>query len=1091
MGQQNDRYAELHAHSAYTFLEGTDHPAELISQAKKLGLTALGILDVDGLYSAVQTAQAAKQQNFPSVYGAELTITGISGQNEWGKTNLENGKGLPPGSAAQSLRLPVLAVSQQGYHDLSAAISSHNLAQNGERNVPWGVEDLASFHRGNWKILTGTGHGPLRRALAENGPGGAAAVLGRLKDLFGQDHVVVESSLHYGSSPRLAIELAGLAAKERLPLVATSAARCGTPDKQFLADVMAASRLNLSLANARPHLPPFGSFLRSAAEMNQIHRAYPQAVGAAAEMAEECIFDLTLMRPELPRSSIPTGHTQNTWLRELTYRGARWRYGKKENNPNAWKIIDHELGIITNRDFAGYFLIVKDIIDFCRRENILAQGRGSAANSAVCYSLGITAVDAVRHRLLFERFLSPQRSEPPDIDIDIEAARREEVIQYVYEKYGRRRAALVANTITYRPRSAVRAAGKALGYSEEIVGTWAKQLGRGWNYGKLGNKEQERGKRVPQLVEKVAASLQRLPQHMGIHPGGMVLTRTPVAEICPVMWAAKENRTVLQWDKEDCADAGLVKFDLLGLGMLTALRKSFNWLEELGVQGEDGKALDLYNLPAEDPKVYDLLCAAETVGVFQVESRAQMSTLPRLKPRTFYDLVIEVALIRPGPIQGKAVNPYLRRRAGREPPTCHPLLAPILERTLGVPLFQEQLMRIAVVGAGFTPAEADELRRALGSKRHEEKMAELKPRLYRGMTEKGLPPQVQDDIYASLRGFADFGFPESHAFSFAYLVYASAWLKVYYPEHFYAAILASQPMGFYSPASLLTDAARLGVKYRGPSVVASQEQACVENISTQNGVAEEKLATKNPVPTSLIRAHPEWQIRLGLESIKGLSNQTILRILTVREEKPFAGFEDFARRTHVTEKEIEILAQAEAFADLNISSQHALWYASTVANPNGWQPFLPGTEIGTELPDLPPRTLADTLESQYQVLGLSLGHHPLALLREQLREQAVLTTAQLPKEDSGRVVQVAGMVTHRQRPGTAKGVTFLSLEDETGLVNVVCSPGFWTRNVSTLMTAGALIVKGRLEKKDGAFSVRAQKVLPLETGVQASSRDFH
>lgn len=1051
------RYAELHAHSAYTFLEGTNQPADLVAAARQMGLTALGILDIDGFYSAVQTANAARSAGLACVYGTELSLD----PSEFGL------------SEQISVRLPVLARNQTGYSELCQALSDHNLAYEGQRSVPWKVEELQRFSQGNWVIMSGGQHGLLRTILDNNSPSDAIAkgefALGELCEYFGSKSVVVETTLRPYEQADLGEVFYSFSQKFHLPLVASGGVRCATQRDQYLADVMTASRLNCSLEEVRPFLPEFGTFLRGAEEMLAIHSRHPQAVENAAQLAEECTFDLRLIEPHLPKCQVPSGYDDNSWLRHLTYIGAKGRYGTREENPEAWKVIDHELKIIIDLDFAGYFLIVKDIVDFCRQENILCQGRGSAANSAVCYSLGITPVDAVKHRLLFERFLSPSRKVAPDIDIDIEAKRREEVIQYVYQRYGRRNAAQVANTITYRPKSAIRAAGGALGYGEETLSLWSREMSRG---GKTGTK-------IPPQVSSIAASLQKLPRHMGIHPGGIVLTEEPVSSLCPVQWAAKEKRTVLQWDKEDCQDVGLVKFDLLGLGMLTALRKCFDWLTEEGVQGRDGAALGLYNLPEEDQAVYDLLCAAETVGVFQVESRAQMSTLPRLQPRCFYDLVVEVALIRPGPIQGRAVNPYLDRRNGHLPIQCHPLLQPALERTLGVPLFQEQLMKIAVDAANFTPAEADELRRAIGSKRHVERMEKLRPKLFAGMTANDIDQSTQDEIVDSLAGFAEFGFPESHAFSFAYLVYASAWLKVHYPEHFYAALLASQPMGFYNPASLIADAKKHGIEVAGPSVVSSLAGAHVSG--SQEG---------SPVP-GLLRRHRERTVRLGLESIKGLGQPAQERIVAARKESNFSGLEDFALRTKVTVKEIELIAHAGGFDELGISRRNALWFAQQVANPHEWQPCLPGIEGSSTTPYLPQMDTVELLKADYESMSLTPGIHPVALLRESLDRESVTRAADVAELEAGTLVNVAGIVTHRQRPGTARGVTFLSLEDETGLVNVVCTVGAWKRYRQVALGSKALRIRGRLEKKDGAYSLRAQKIEPLAIMASAKSRDFH
>nr|NLD40356.1 DNA polymerase III subunit alpha [Actinomycetales bacterium] len=546
---------------------------------------------------------------------------------------------------------------------------------------------------------------------------------------------------------------------------------------------LAATRARATVEEIEGWLPAHPAHLRSAEQMLRLHHRHPHAVEAAARLADELSFDLTLIAPDLPPFPVPEGHTEASWLRALTERGAAERYGARgaERTPGAWATIDKELAIITELGFPGYFLIVHEIVDFCRSRGILAQGRGSAANSAVCFALGITAVDAVRHKMLFERFLSPGRSGPPDIDVDIESKRREEVIQFVYERYSREHAAQVANVIQYRPRSAVRDAARALGYGAGQADAWSKQIER-W-------REIPEDLPLPEPVREIATRMLRLPRHLGIHSGGMVLCDRPVIDVCPVEWATMPGRTVLQWDKDDCADAGLVKFDLLGLGMLTALRIAFDELTARGILHE-GRPIDLHEIPQDDPRVYDLLCAADTVGIFQVESRAQMATLPRLRPRTFYDIVVEVALIRPGPIQGGSVNPYIRRRLGREAVTyLHESLKPALGKTLGVPLFQEQLMQIAIDVAGFSPGEADQLRQAMGSKRSVERMERLRARLYEGMGERGITGDVADRIYEKLVAFASYGFPESHSVSFAYLVYASAWLKLHYPAAFCAALL--------------------------------------------------------------------------------------------------------------------------------------------------------------------------------------------------------------------------------------------------------------------------------------------------------------
>ena len=1117
MTTQPRAYAELHAHSAFTFLDGADQPAALVEQAHALGLEALAVLDVDGMYSAIQVATAARATGTPTVFGAELTLA----RGQIGDPPDAPGWGLDPGAEDPGIRLPVLVTSPAGYHDLCAAMSRHALERPGERHAAHVLEELADG-RGRdaeWIVLTGTARGPVRRALRAGGHDAARAALAHLTGVFGRGRVALESALTPTDPPALADELADLARDTGLPLVATTAARCASPASQPLADVLAATRLGSSLLEAEPHLPALRSFLRGPEEMLAIHHAHPQAVGNAAAIGRDAAFDLRLVAPRLPGTDVPTGHTEATWLRELTRRGALARYGTRERAPEAWRTLDHELAVIEELDFPGYFLIVKEIVDFCVSQGILCQGRGSAANSAVCYALGITAVDAVRHQLMFERFLSPGRSGPPDIDLDIEAVRREEVIQHVYTRYGRDRAAQVANVISYRPRSAIRDAARAFGYAPGVAQAWAKGVARqGGSRGAEGRSESAEGSRrdpasAPGDVVRVARALQRLPRHMGIHPGGMVLTDTPVSEVSPVGWAAMDGRSVLQWDKDDCADAGLVKFDLLGLGMLTALRRAFDWLGAEGVRGADGRALGLHNLDAgaADPRVYDLLCAADTVGVFQVESRAQMNTLPRLRPRTFYDIVVEVALIRPGPIQGRAVNPYLRRRRGREEVSyLHPLLRPALEKTMGVPLFQEQLMQMAIDAAGFTPSQADQLRRAMGSKRSPERMEALRPALFQGMAEHGIGREVAEKVYEQLRGFADFGFPESHAFSFAHIVYASAWLKVHHPEHFYAGILASQPMGFYSPATLVQDARRHGVGVGGPDVQDSEVGACVRpapgprRVSGPSSGGARRLGDEGgspgwtdadadrDLPAGVVPLDVEGQriVRLGLETVRGLGAAADRIVEARRAGGPFWDLADLASRAHLSSAEVEGLARSGATESLGISRREALWAAETVAQGSWIQPFLPGTEVGSAAPPLAPLTDLERLREDYRSTGLTTAEHPFALARPALRARGVLCARELAGRADGDIVSVAGIVTHRQRPHTARGVTFLSLEDETGLANITCSKGLWTRHRAIAMTAGALEVRGRLERADGVVNVVAHRLEELVLPVAVSSRDF-
>jgi error-prone DNA polymerase len=801
-------------------------------------------------------------------------------------------------------------------------------------------------------------------------------------------------------------------------------------------------------------------------------------------------------------------------------RKARTRYGPPdaERVTGAYRQIARELDVIQQLGFAGYFLIVYEIVQYCEEIGILCQGRGSAANSAVCYALGITSVDPVSHGLLFERFLSAGRDGPPDIDLDIEHRRREEVIQHVYDTYGRQRAAQVANVICYRPRMALRDAGRALGYCPPEQDQWARQVGpRQYAAGQPIPPDAD----VPEAVVALAARMQKLPRHLGIHSGGMVICDRPVGEVCPVEWARMPGRSVLQWDKDDCAYAGLVKFDLLGLGMLTALRDCF----EL-VAAHHGARWDLHTIPQEDPGVYDMLCEADTVGVFQVESRAQMATLPRLRPREFYDLVVEVALIRPGPIQGGSVHPYMRRRHGDEPPDLpHESMRHALGKTLGVPLFQEQMMQIAIDCAGFSATEADRLRQAMSSRRAPERIEELRARLLDGMTERGIKPEVAEDIYLKILAFSSYGFPESHAISFAYLVYASAWLKCYYPAAFTASLLRAQPMGFYSPASLIGDVRRHGVQVRGVDINASgvlpvledpagpeattslygspspvSEPDPMPSRASRASVPGPVLRAGSPVPSSKDQASgapcPELMptggkpvagqpaIRLGLADVRSLGSAAAAAIVA---GQPYSDLEDFARRTALSTPALEALATAGALRCFGLGRREALWAAKAAATIGPGQ--LPGTTLGLTAPPLRAMTAAEETFADLWATG-TYGTHPIEHIREMLTERGVLVAADLRTAPSGSAVTVGGLVTHRQQPGTARGVVFLSLEDETGMANVICPPDVWHRYRRLGMDASALLVSGRIERLDGAVSLLATGLRRLRVVAAARSRDF-
>jgi error-prone DNA polymerase len=1042
--RSNTPYAELHTHSNFSFLDGASHPEELAEEAVRLGLSACAVTDHDGMYGVVRFAEAAGALGLPTVFGVELTL-GLPPVADKVKGRPEGGEADPGGE-----HLVVLARGPEGYTRLCRAVTEGQMA--GAKGAPSiRLEALAAHAGGHWAVLTGCRKGAVRRALETRGPAAAEAELQRLVDLFGPAGVNVELIDHGDPLDSARNDaLARLAARAGLPVLATNAVHFAAPERRPLATALAAVRARRSLDEIEGWLPAAGTaHLRSGLEQSIRFARWPGAVERAAELGAELAFDLKLVAPRLPSFPVPPGHDEMSWLRELTERGAARRYGPRhaERVAGAWRQIDYELDMIDQLGFPGYFLIVWDIVRFCERETIYCQGRGSAANSAVCYALGITKADAVSLGLLFERFLSPERDGPPDIDLDIEAGRREEAIQYVYAHYGRANAAQVANVITYRPKSAVRDMGRALGHDTGRLDAWSKQVD-GW-----GPLSKTKDHDIPGQVMKLALELQHFPRHLGIHSGGMVLCDRPVSEVCPVEWASMPNRSVLQWDKDDCAAAGLVKFDLLGLGMLSALHLAVDLIRD-----STGAEVDLATIPQEDA-VYEMLCRADSIGVFQVESRAQMATLPRLKPRTFYDLVVEVALIRPGPIQGGSVHPYIRRRNGlEEPKYLHPLLEKSLAKTLGVPLFQEQLMQMAVDVAGFTAAEADQLRQAMGSKRSVERMERLKGRLYAGMAERGITGDIANRIYEQLAAFANFGFPESHSVSFAYLVYASAWIKLHYPAAFLAALLNAQPMGFYSPHTLIGDARRHGVIVRSPDLNASAATATIE---------------------------ADGAVRLGLTSVRGVGDDLAERIAGGR---PYASMEDLARRVGPRLPVLEALATAGAFGCFGLDRRRALWSAGPVAEARPDR--LPGVVVGADPPTLPGMSPRELATADLWATGLSADSHPAQFARDRLDALGALTAAGLATAEPGRRVLVGGVVTHRQRPATASGTTFLNLEDETGLINVICSVGVWDRYRRAARSAPALLIRGMLERAEGVVNLIADRIEPLALGPAPRSRDF-
>jgi error-prone DNA polymerase len=1113
-------WAELHCHSSYSFLDGASSPADLVAEAAERGLVALALTDHDGMYGVPQFAQAAARQKaatgtrLSTVFGAELSL------------DLPSGQGGIPDPAGRHLL--VLARDPDGYRRLCQVISEAQLAGQEKGRPVYSLDRLAGAHDGHWAILTGCRKGSVPAALAAAGPAArpaptlpypvnftaygpnlsrlsssnalraAARELRLLTRMFGRGNVYVELISHdEPADDERNDALFELAAATGLPVVASGNVHYASPSQARLAQALAAIRARRSLAEMDGWLAASGgAFIRSGAEMAARLNRYPGVQQRTVALARDCAWDFTVVAPALPDFPVPEGSSEARLLRDLVERRAPARYGPRhaERVDGAYAQIDRELAVIEELEFPGYFLIVGDIVRFCEESGILCQGRGSAANSAVCYAIGITSVDPVRHGLLFERFLSAGRDGPPDIDLDIEHNRREAVIQYVYATYGRDRAAQVANVISYRPRMALRDAGRALGYPPAQLDQWSRQVGpREYAPGQ----PVPPGAGIPPDVIELAGQLQQLPRHLGIHSGGMVICDRPVGEVCPVEWARMPGRTVLQWDKDDCAYAGLVKFDLLGLGMLAALRDCFGLIEHA-----HGVRWTLESIPQEDAGVYAMLQAADTVGVFQVESRAQMATLPRLRPERFYDLVIEVALIRPGPIQGGSVHPYMRRRHGDEPPDLpHPSMRRALAKTLGVPLFQEQMMQVAIDCAGFSPAEADRLRQAMSSKRAPERIEELRHRLLGGMAERGIPRAVAQDIYTKILAFSSYGFPESHAISFAYLVYASAWLKCYYPAAFTAALLRNQPMGFYSPATLLSDARRHGVTVTGVDVNASAALATLQltpvptdyawlppghsappgRLSGWGGAGRSSPA---PAPSGGVPVPGQPAIRLGLSSVRNLGDAPAAAI---EAGQPYADLADFARRTSLPVPAMEALATAGAFGCFGAGRREALWAAGAAAAIRPGQ--LPGTTPGLDAPALPPMTAAEETFADLWATG-TYGTHPVAHIRDLLSGRGVLTTSAMAAAAGGAAVAVGGLVTHRQQPGTARGVVFLSLEDETGMANVICPPGVWARYRRIGVDASALLVHGRVESLDGAVSLVATRLERLRVVAAARSRDF-
>ena len=1065
-------YAELHAASSFSFLRGSSQPEDLVARAAALGLPAVALLDRNGVSGAPRFYKAAQEAGIRALVGAEAVIdrpqaSAVSRQRE-----------ERPALDDEETRVNLLVRSRQGYRNLCRLLTAGALNHpKGEARIDW---SLLEEHAAGLHCLAGAEADPVGRALAREGLEAARRQLERLHTVFpGRLHVEIARHGIRAEEHRNQA-LVRLADSLRVPVVATGGVRYATAADKPLHDLMTAIRHHVTVDDAGARLARERQRrLRAPQEMHRLFADLPRAVHAAHELTEELDFTLADLGYRFPDYPVPAGETPISHLRELTWQGARERF--RPLTARAGAQLEKELALIEKLDLAGYFLIVWDIVRFCKEQRILAQGRGSAANSAVCYALSITAVDPVKMDLLFERFLSEERGEWPDIDLDLPSGdQREKVIQYVYGRYGRHGAAMTANVITYRDRMAAREAAKALGCSKSQVDRLAKGLGH-WHYdlsrGDSKQMDEEltelgfdpRDRRI-RIFVSLWRQLQNHPRHLGQHSGGMVLCAGRLDEIVPLEPAAMENRVIVQWDKDDCADLGLIKVDLLGLGMLNALEEAVPLIRR-----HEGKEVDLAHLPPDDPATYEMICRADTVGVFQIESRAQMASLPRHKPYRFYDLVIQIAIIRPGPIVGGIAHPFFERRVGREEVTYpHPLLEPILRRTLGVPIFQEQILKVAMVAAGFSGGEAEDLRRAMGFKRSVERMHEIEQRLRSGMNERGIEGEAQEQIVKAITSFALYGFPESHSASFALIAYASAWLKRHHPTAFFLSLLNAWPMGFYHPATLVREAQRAGSVVLPIDVNESGVRCRWQDRPADAGGPER---SGEPPPAGAIR--------LGLRYVKGMRREAVERIEAEQAVRRFASIEDLAERCRLRRNELVALASIGALPGRG--RRAALWQAAQVEKPKG--PLF--TELTTATPSpLDEMTPMEETAADFAVASITTGPHPMEYYRRALDRRRVVPAVKLPESPAGRRVRTAGSVIVRQRPGTARGLLFLTLEDETGMSQAVVMPDQLKKHRRTIVSSSGLIVEGVLQKKDGSLSVKADRFWPIDRLERIPSHDF-
>jgi len=1067
--QQDHEYIELHAASAFSFLAGASQPEALIERAAELGMPALALADRNGLYGAARFHTMAKKTGVRAHIGAEIAVSSFGNR-------LTPASWLPHQCPAEPPRLLLLCASQTGYQNLCQLITRFKMREATKAEGAATLEDLEEFSAG-LICLTGGDEGPLAAALADNGQTGARKLADRLTAIYGRGNLYLELQRHGQREEECRNQsLLSLASTLNLPVIATNGVRYATENDREILDVLNTIRHHTSLDQAGRLLSLNSS--RQLRCMQCLFADLPEAIANTRIVSDRLEFTLDNLGYKFPHSPVPDGETMDSFLEKRVEEGVRKRYGspaKRSLLDKARAQVKHELKLIAKLGFAGYFLIVWELVRYCQQHGILVQGRGSAANSAVCYALEITAVDPVGMELLFERFLNENRGEWPDIDLDLPSGdQREQVIQYVYERYGQLGAAMTANVISYRGRSAAREVGKALGFNEEqlarlsgLVGHWEW---RGVNDTMARNFEQAgfdaRHPRIARYLDLVMR-MQNLPRHLGQHSGGMVICAGMLNHVVPLERASMPGRTVIQWDKEDCADMGLIKVDLLGLGMMAVLKDSI----EL-IPNHYKKEIDLAALP-EDPEVYQTLCKADTVGMFQVESRAQMASIPHNAPVRFYDLVVQVAIIRPGPIVGKMMHPYMRRRQGKEEVTYpHPSLEPVLKRTLGVPLFQEQLLRMAMTVASFSGAEAEELRRAVGMRRSMQRMKDLEGRLRDGMTRNGIGPEAQDNIVQGISSFAMYGFPESHAASFALIAYASAYLKVHYLAAFTCGLLNNQPMGFYSPAVLIKDAQRHGLRVRSIDVQRSFWLCTLE-------------------------AEPDGSLslRIGLNYVKGLRQCSAEALLAARIHGPFATVDQLAARVpELNRKELVALASVGALNPLDQVEHRrdALWQVEQAGRPVGPLLRSAGPLQAAASSPLQRMTTDERVSADFAGTGLTTGPHPMAWQRARLRQKGILSATELENCESNRAVRIAGCVIARQRPGTAKGFVFLSVEDETGIANVIITPDIFEQNRLIVTRSRFLEIQGKLQNQDGVIHVKAQLITPMEiTSADIRSHDFH